>query len=190
MVRTGIRARRGCTWLDFSRTQPPPLSQFGILPFIYFPSFNPNLTQLPLTPGPQTPNTRLPNQKMGQIGTNVGTHTAPSASYLEKVLTDRCFKNGENRLEGLHMRKGILTPRMTAGLVAPTGPGEQAVLKRWLYRLWTAGLRLRFQEYPNLGLRLIPSKRCFGKTQSHTRSKVRAPKCSARSIPKYLLNAL
>src|SRR5437588_6568094 len=105
MVRTGIRARRGCTWLDFSRTHPP-YSQFGKLSFISFPLVNPNLTQLPLTPGLQTPTARLPNQKMGQIGANVGTHTAPSASYLEKVLTDRCFKNGENRLEGLHMRKG------------------------------------------------------------------------------------
>ena len=44
-------------WISAART--PPLSQFGILPFIYFPLVNPNLTQLPLTPGPQTPNTRL-----------------------------------------------------------------------------------------------------------------------------------
>ena len=53
--------------------------------------------------------------------------------------------------------KGTLTENDDAGIFAPTGPGEQAVL-------WN--------------------------TQSHTRSEVRAPKCLARSIPKYLLNAL
>src|SRR5437667_12007569 len=123
MVRTGIRARRGCTWLDFSRTQPPPLSQFGILPFIYFPSFNPNLTQLPLTPGPQTPNARLPNQKMGQIGTNVGTHTAPSASYLEKTLTRECSKNGENRLERAAHEEGNPTANDDGWPCCPNGTG-------------------------------------------------------------------
>src|SRR2546427_1492086 len=88
----GQNRDQGQTRLHMAGFQPhatPPLSQFGILPFIYLARFIPNLTQLPLTPGPQTPNARFPNQKMGQIGTNVGTHIAPSTSYLEKVLTRR-----------------------------------------------------------------------------------------------------